>query len=251
MAKLVIAHGCSFTKYKWSCWPNFLSCYEEGITVKNYGFSASGNETIAREVVNSVLKHKNIHKMYIMWSGSDRYEVIRDKEEKLEHEFATYSRFDPDFNWCVWFGGHPDKKQHENHQRHFLNEGHNWFKTLEKILYVQMFLDKHNIDYIMMVYKADALRHENLSNAERALYKQIDWTKFKFYGDCQRKHLGLYEFAHEVYPKQFAEKRDEHPLPFTHYKWVKDIIFESDIETTPEELRKLRIFSGDKLKWKT
>ena len=174
--------------------------------------------------------------MYIMWSGSDRYEVVRDKEEKLEHELATYSRFDPDFNWCVWFGGHPDKKKHIEYQKHFLNEGHNWFRTLEKILYTQMFLDKHNIDYTMMIYKKDVLRHVNLSKAEQALYNQIDWTKFKFYKD----KLGLWEFAHELYPEQFAEESDQHPLPFTHYKWVKDIIFKSDIEPPEEEYRKLK-----------
>ena len=237
--KRVITHGCSFTRYKWSCWPNFLSWFED-IHVQNYGFSASSNETIAREVVNSAMKFRNIHHMYIMWSGSDRYEVVRNTEEKLEHEFATYSRFDPDFNWCVWFGGHPDKKQHENYQKHFLNEGHNWFKTLEKILYTQMFLDKHNIDYTMMIYKKDVLRHENLSKAEQALYNQIDWTKFKFYSDCKRQRLGLWEFANELYPDQFAEESDQHPLPFTHYKWVKDIIFESDIEPPEEEYRKLK-----------
>jgi len=88
--------------------------------VHNNGFSASGNETIARGVVNSVMKHKNIEHMYIMWSGSDRYEVIRDKEEKLDHELATYSRFDPDFEWCVWFGGHPDIEKHKEYQKHFL-----------------------------------------------------------------------------------------------------------------------------------
>ena len=236
---MIIAHGCSFTKYKWSCWPNFISWFKN-IDVKNFGFSASGNETIARGVVNSVMKYKNIEHMYIMWSGSDRYEVIRDTEEKLEHELATYSRFDPDFNWCVWFGGHPDKKQHENYQKHFLNEGQNWFRTLEKILYTQMFLDKHNVDYTMMIYKKDVLRHDNLSNAETVLYKQIDWTKFKFYKD----KLGMWEFANELYQDQFAEESDQHPLPFTHYKWVKDIIFKSDVEPPEEEYRKLK-------EWKT
>ena len=103
-----------------------------------------------------------------------------------------------------------------------------------------MFLDKHNIDYTMMIYKADVLRHKNLSNAEQALYNQIDWTKFKFYKD----KLGMWEFAHELYPDQFAEESDQHPLPFTHYKWVKDIIFKSDIEPPEEEYRKLK-------EWKT
>ena len=237
--KLVITHGCSFTKYRWSCWPNFLSWFDKDIKVRNFGSSASGNETIAREVVNSVLKYKNVHKMYIMWSGSDRYEIIRDSKEEFMHDQATYSKVDSDFNWCIWFGGHPDHKQHLTYQKHFLNEGQNWFRTLEKILYTQMFLDKKKIDYTMMIYKTDVLRHENLSNAERAVCKQIDWTRFKFYKD----KLGLYEFAHELYPEYFIPGNG-HPLPFTHYKWVKDIMFESDIEPPKEEYIKLE-------KWKT
>ena len=237
--KLVIAHGCSFTKYKWSCWPNFISWFEKDINIKNLGFPASGNETIARGVVNSVMKYKNIEHMYIMWSGSDRYEIIRDTKEEVMHDQATYSIFDSDFKWHLWFGGHPDNKQHLTYQKHFLNEGQNWFRTLEKILYTQMFLDKHNVDYTMMIYKKDVLRHENLSKAETVLYKQIDWTKFKFY----KNKLGLYEFAHELYPEQFIPGNG-HPLPLTHYKWVKDIIFKSDSKLSEEEYRKLK-------EWKT
>ena len=236
--KLVITHGCSFTKYRWSCWPNFLSWFDKDINVKNYGFPASGNEAIARGVVNSVLKYKNIHKIYIMWSGSDRYEVVRDptalEKEKQADGYPTYCRFDPDFDWCIWFGGHPDSKHHEYYQKHFLNEGNNWFKTLERILYTQMFLDKNKIDYTMMIFKVDVLRHEKLSNAEQALYKQIDWTKFKFY----KEKLGLFEFARELYSKYFIVGNG-HPLPFTHYKWVKDIMFESDIEPPKKEYIKL------------
>ena len=64
--------------------------------------------------------------------------------------------------------------------------------------------------------------------------------QFKFY----KENLGLYEFAQELYPEQYAEESDNHPLPFTHYKWVKDIIFKSDIEPPEEEYRKLK-------EWKT
>ena len=92
----------------------------------------------------------------------------------------------------------------------------------------------------MMIYKADVLKHKNLSNSENALYKQIDWTKFKFYKD----RLGMWEFAHELYPEQFAEESDQHPLPLTHYHWVKDVIFKSDILAPENEYRKLK-------EWKT
>ena len=87
----------------------------------------------------------------------------------------------------------------------------------------------------MMIYKADVLKNKKLSNSENALYKQIDWTKFKFYKD----KLGMWEFAHEQYPEEFAEASDQHPLPLTHYHWVKDIMFESDIKPPEEEYRKL------------
>ena len=223
--KRVITHGCSFTKYKWSCWPDFLSWFED-THVQNYGFSASGNETIARGVVNSVMKYKGIHHMYIMWSGSARYEEIRDTEEKLDHELATYSRFDPDFNWCVWLGGHPDKKKHIEYQKHFLNEGHNWLKTLEKILYTQMFLDKKNIPYTMMVYRGHIINHNknDMSNGEMALYNQINWNKFKFY----KENLGLDEYTKECVPEAFIEKKDLHPLPLALYKFLKYIVLQEE-----------------------
>jgi|TARA_R110001592_G_scaffold30530_2_gene109192 hypothetical protein len=236
--KLIVTHGCSFTKYKWDCWPKFIPWFGKDFIVKNAGNAASGNETIARGVVNSVMKNKNIEHMYIMWSGPDRYEVVRDTEQRLKHELATYSRWEPDFNWCVWFGGHPDQEKHKEYQKHFLNEQHNYYRTLEHILYTQMFLDKHKVEYTMMIYNKHVLKDPNdpKSNSENALHKQIDWTKFKFY----KERFGLHEFAQRLYPDQFAEESDQHPLPLAHYHWVKDIIFKSDIVAPEHEYRKLK-----------
>ena len=55
--KLIITHGCSFTKYKWDTWPKFLPWFEQDTHIKNYGQAASGNETISRGVVNLSLIH--------------------------------------------------------------------------------------------------------------------------------------------------------------------------------------------------
>ena len=56
----IITAGCSFTKYKWACRPNFVKWFEPKDTIINLGASASSNETIARTVVNAVMKYENI-----------------------------------------------------------------------------------------------------------------------------------------------------------------------------------------------
>ena len=94
-----IAHGCSFTAYKWPCWPKFVPWFNGGVTMLNKGRSGSGNETISRAAINSAMKHKQIDHMYIMWSGTDRYEVItKDKGADEVQARVTYYVWDEDFN---------------------------------------------------------------------------------------------------------------------------------------------------------
>ena len=98
MPKCTIAHGCSFTKYKWPCWPAYVSWFNGGLTMRNKGRSASGNETISRGAINSALKHNQIEHMYIMWSGTDRYEVITKEQGPDDRGEMTYRVWDKDFN---------------------------------------------------------------------------------------------------------------------------------------------------------
>ena len=79
----------------------------------NKGRSGSGNEIISRAAINSAMKHKQINHMYIMWSGTDRYEVItKDKGEDEVKGRITYYVWDEDFQWSTWYGGHPEKEKH-------------------------------------------------------------------------------------------------------------------------------------------
>ena len=61
--KKIIVHGHCSTRYKWPTWPDFLHLYdeEEGVLMKKYvnlGKPGIGNENIARDVVNSILKYR-------------------------------------------------------------------------------------------------------------------------------------------------------------------------------------------------
>ena len=230
-----IAHGCSFTRYKWPCWPSYVSWFNGGITMINKGRSASGNETISRGAINSGLKHKQIQHMYIMWSGTDRYEVITKEKGPDDRGEMTYRVWDKDFNWSVYYGGHRDKDKNEYFRKHFWDEQHQYYRTLEHILRTQMFLDKNEIPYTMMLFNKDVLSENFFSESERALYNEINFDKFKFY----KSNSGLGEFAEDNY-KQYFLRGESHPPPIAHYHWVKDIIFQSDVLCPEEEYSKLK-----------
>jgi len=231
-----IAHGCSFTRYKWPCWPKFVTWFNGGTIMKNEGRSGSGNETISRAVINSAMKYKNIRHMYIMWSGTDRYEVItKDKSEYELKENMTYNVWDEDFRWSTWYGGHPEQDKHEYYRRHFWNEEHQYYRTLEHIHRTQMFLDNKKIPYTMMVFNKDVLRDNFYSESEKALYNMIDWSKFLFY----KGRKGLWEFAEDNY-KEYYIPGDTHPPPIAHYHWVKDIMFQSNVLCPADEYDKLK-----------
>lgn len=230
---MIVCSGCSFTRYKWETWPKYIKWFEEH-HVENLGQSGSGNETIGRLANNAVFKWKSkLKKIYVMWSGSDRYErVTNEKDDYLSGE-ATYARYDPDFDWSVWIGGHESKDKHKFYVENFLNERHNWFRTLERILYSQLLFERHNIDYRMMVMNADVIKHTGHSRAEHAIYNQIDWKKFIFYNG----NMGLQEYA-ELFPEHKLDV-DPHPTPFVAYQWVKNIMFKSDLQCPDNVLDEL------------
>ena len=85
----IVAHGCSFTRYGWPCWPKFVEWFTPH-KVLNRGQSGSGNETISRAAIDSAMELKsNISHMYIMWSGADRYEVVTEENVSGSETYYT------------------------------------------------------------------------------------------------------------------------------------------------------------------
>ena len=219
--KKVITHGHCSARYKWPTWPNFLSTYVGDAEIINLAKPGIGNETIARDVVNAVSKFNDISHVYVMWGAPHRYDVFTEGKQQISNNKDSWSMYDNDFEWTVSYNGHYNSQPHEVFDR---------FKTLENILYTQLFLDRKQIDYTMMIYDTRTLPKQiNLTKPEDFLRQQIDWSKFLFY----QNQLGLRDFAQDLYPDQFPTPdqtkgdRHLHPLPYPHYKWVKDIMFKS------------------------
>lgn len=228
----VVAHGCSFTKYDWPCWPKFLSWFQS-YQVANRGAAGSCNETISRASIDSALELKSsISHMYIMWSGINRYEVVND----IAKGDQTYCKENQRTNLKTWRGGHPDKNTHNFYQKNFLDENHQYYRTLEHILRTQLFLNTYGIRYTMMIYKQDVLRTNFFSNSEQDLYHEIDWSKFTFYNG----NKGLHEYSMDHFRKYYYPKgNDLHPPPIAHYYWCKNIIFNSELIAPIDKLTTL------------
>ena len=85
--------------------------------------------------------------MYIMWSGTDRYEVItKDKEADELKGRVTYHVWDEDVQWSTWSGGHPEKDKHEYYRRHFWDEEQQYYRTF----YLEKFFMKKNLIYLFI-----------------------------------------------------------------------------------------------------
>lgn len=232
---MIVCCGCSYTRYKYPCWPAYVQWFEKE-EIKNLGASGSANETVMRTLYNSVNKYGNkISKAYVMWTGTHRYEIVQDEidPEAKKDELVTYSRWNDDFQWNQFHGGHYYSDKHDFYVRHIQNERQNEARLLERILFAQMFLEKYNIDYKMMVYRKNILCHDKdkMTHGHKALYNDVDWSKFIFW----KQFGGLDEFANDQHPEQFNRPYDLHPLPLAHYHWVKDVMYESKTECPKDE----------------
>jgi hypothetical protein len=234
----VIVHGHCSARYRWPTWPDFFHHYSEETQLINLAKPGISNETIARDVVNAVNKYKNISHIYVMWGAPFRYEVFQTANSPGPNTKDMWTMWDEDFKWTVTYNG-----------KHGTDTvpGVDRIKTLESILYTQLFLKKHNVQSTMMIYDTRTLPiNIEMTKPETALRKEIDWSMFKFYNG----QYGLLDFANDLYPEHFPDHdehkgdRHLHPLPFVHYKWTKDVIFASEKKLAPQDEYKLQL-------WKT
>ena len=58
--KKILVHGNSSTRWKWPTWPDFLSYYIKDSEIINIAKPGISNWSIAREIVNSVKKMRDI-----------------------------------------------------------------------------------------------------------------------------------------------------------------------------------------------
>ena len=176
-----------------------------------------------RSVYNAVNKWSNVEKVYVMWSEPNRYEVVHNTLDPSvkKDESVTYSRWDQDFDWNTFYGGHYYNDKHEYYVRHFQNERQNDIRTLERILFTQMYLEKNDIEYKMMCYKSIIIAHDKnyMTNGQKELYNKIDKLTSEELGSlklkCQNSNdpvlisatsaLGFEFLENKIYPAYYIQ----------------------------------------------
>lgn len=221
MTSKIITHGNSSTRYLWPMWPNYLPFYvPKQRDIVNLAKPGISNQSIAREIIIALRKIKEVEHVYIMWGGAQATDHFINGKKTSTFTPHTWTLYDRDFDWTVMYNG-------MNHtvENHTLAR----VKSLEAILQTQLLLERKNIQFTMMIYDSSLLQGD--TRGEREIQQEIDWTRFKFYG----KRKGLLDYARKVHPEQFPEKHPDlgnrhlHPLPWTHYQWVKQVMFQSEI----------------------
>lgn len=181
--KTLLASGCSFTFEPW-CWPTYVST-PLNYDLLNVGMACQGNGIISKKVIYNVTELLKTHKaedilVGVMWSSIDRIEFYVENynmPSNIDGWIENPTTLVKDPNWLLtnisW--EIPEAKMW---YEEFHTQIGGMIKTLEHILYTQMFLEKHNISYFMSSMNNIFLQHEINHEESKYLYDLIDFKKF-------------------------------------------------------------------------
>ena len=246
----IIAGGCSFTyghelsdddngkRPSKKSWAYRLKGKNEYVCA---AYPGTGNSGIARRTFSAVSQHKDdIKGVVVMWSFLSRYDWAMPRHKLLEDtRWATISPWDTAMadeerhkalsgseaqqeiwkhrtNAMVETGVRPFA---ESIYRHAANEYHEIYLSWKSIIWLQNILEKKKIPFMFtladnsLFYK-EFIRHDNKDAFIKALYKEIDFSKWHFFGE---RMMGFNQWA-RIKNYQYATT---HPLDEAHEDAVK------------------------------
>jgi hypothetical protein len=254
---MIYTLGCSFTKWYWPTWADWLSVYQHQ-PVTNLAYVGYTNDMIYYQLLAMRDKLTANDQVLIMWTGSNRICQWYDHHWIDQHNIKG---FFPSQEGKLWFGDqepwHGLYKTHPDHQpslTHMLAHSIDiWHKT-------QLLLDSIGVPYKMMFWQnpwADVretwhpsylqtwhtkqrIGPKEIDLAKKTMSIQpiqnqlsnIDWKKFV----CAPEDLldpvcwkGLWEFVLEHKELVLASHvTDPHPNSLAHHDWLTNRVLGVD-----------------------
>jgi hypothetical protein len=200
----------------------------------------TGNPGIARRVFNAVANTKDIRCVVVMWSFLSRYDWAMPRHKSLENtRWATISPWDTNAGNEEAFrnlaNSEPQQEQWkarirefeetkvksfaESIYKHAANEYHETYLSWKSIIWLQNILEKKKIPFMFtladnsLFYK-DFDQHKDQDQLMSALHKEIDITKWYFFGE---RCMGFNQWA----LLNDYQRGTTHPLDKAHADAVK------------------------------
>ena len=252
MKKILITSGCSFSECISTfvdTWPRHLARLLPNYEHKSYAMGSQGNGLISRSIIYGVVEALKTYNpedilVGVMWSGSNRHDFrCHDGNELHFVQNKIYdgwienpTRFvnDSDKNWVI-LNVNWQNLEAKTYYRMFHDQiGHSIY-SIEHILRVQYFLQKHNIKYFFTDYSDHNLvLEEDINHSEiNYLYNLIERENYLPVSSEHRwccensKHLHLWpegwERTHWIHPKTEMHKEfvDQVIIPWlTERKYI-------------------------------
>jgi len=249
----LIAGGCSFTfgnelsdddvgeVHSKKTWAYGLKEYNDNVEYVCAAHPGTGNTGIARRVFNQIHAHKdNIKGVVVMWTFLSRYDWAMPRHKFLEGtRWATISPWDTsmadeerhnalsgsEVELDIW------KKRNdasietgvkpfaEAIYKYAANQYHEIYLSWKSIIWLQNILEKKKIPFMFTLadnslFYNEFIRHDNQDAFIKALYKEIDFSKWHFFGE---RMMGFNQWA-TMNDYAYATT---HPLDEAHQDAVK------------------------------
>lgn len=249
---MIYTLGCSFTKWHWPTWSDWLAVYAQE-PVTNWAYPGLTNSAIYYKLLDSMESITAHDTVYIMWTGNNRSCLWYDADWVEQHDCHG---FFPDRE--LWFGSKTYTGLYKTHPDYLPSLTHMIIDNLAIIFNTQLLLDRLGCRYHMMFWQNPWLdtretykpsfdiswnKKQHISQSEidqarsimslgpvASLLENLDWSKFVQKPDRldqPAQYTGLWEYLLSS-PEliMLNHVRDRHPNTAAHHDWLTEKILQ-------------------------
>jgi hypothetical protein len=256
---MIYTLGCSFTKWYWPTWADWLSLYKKE-PVKNLAYPGFTNDLIYYQIIDLLPTLTSCDEIFIMWTGSNRICQWYDRDwidQTCSQDFFPASNgklwFTPDTHyWQGMYKTHPEFQPSLTHM--MIHNIDTWYKTqlaLESINFKnykmmfwqnpwadvretwkpeykttwndKTFLSKDEVSFANQIMSIQPVKH---------LLNQIHWDRFVEPPSViqdPNKWNSLWDFVLNNKTLILSgHDSDPHPSPLSHHNWLTEKVLKVD-----------------------
>lgn len=252
---MIYTLGCSFTKWHWPTWSDWLALYLD-VPVTNLAYPGNSNSNIYYWLVSNQRNLGYRDTVHIMWSGSNRvcqwYDL--DHVNKLD-----IMGFFPDTNGKLWHGTDQWRGLYKCHPDHLPSFTHMVVDNWRTITEAQRLLQSIGCDWTMSFWQNPwldpretfrpkyqttwqskaSITNQELEEAQRirelpvvdSMLKALELDRMIGITDLGEldQYYGLWEHTMaDKYRLSFNHRSDHHPNTLAHHDWARTYLYHGD-----------------------